>query len=278
MRNAKTWGNTPAGFLVPKIAKCENLERKEFPTCGKTNRGLVGEHFRGYQSGISKKALIVPLCILYLREIRRKRMTKVKKIALLILSMLLPSLTVAGYAIFARVSPVDDTSAKINIKDVRMYYVGNNQVLDSFLDRAQLVGAQTTPLEMQELKRTGADLTAMSVVLMDGGWISQQVSNTEVHAFLRQAVSQGAKLAAIGGSTAAFLEALDKAKINELPRNETTGSLINPAGSSNPLVVGFKLIQATTPYGEQYSVPSILLGGNAEAYDMFDYITSWIGS
>jgi hypothetical protein len=141
-------------------------------------------------------------------------MKEMKKIAVLILSMLLPSLTVVGYAIFVRVPPVGDASAKINIKDMRIYYVGNNQVLDSVLDRARLAGAQATPLEMQELNRIAADLTVLSVVLIDGGWMSQQVSNTAIHAFLSQAICRGARVAAVGGPTAAFLEALDQAKIN----------------------------------------------------------------
>lgn len=202
-------------------------------------------------------------------------MAKMKKIAVLTLSMLLPSLAVVGYAIFARVPPAGDACANTNIKDMRIYNAGSNRVLDSILDRSRLAGAQATPLEMQELNRIAADLNALSVVLMDGTWISQQVSNTAIHAFLRQAVSQGARLAAAGGSTAAFFEALDQAKIHDLPCNETTGSLIYPA-YGNPLV-GFKPEQATTPYGERYSYPSILLGGNTDIDAMFDYLTDWIG-
>lgn len=203
--------------------------------------------------------------------------TKMQKIVVLMLSMLLPSLIIVSYEIFSDVPADNNTSAKTNIKNVRMYYLGNNQVLDSVLDRSRFAGAQATPLGIQELDRIAADLTASSVVLMDGAWISQQVSNTIVHAFLRQAVSQGAKLAAMGGSTAAFLEALDQAKIDELPRNETTGILINPA-YDNPPIVGFKLMQATTPYGEQYSYPSIFSCGNTQDIDaVFGYFSSWVG-
>jgi hypothetical protein len=203
--------------------------------------------------------------------------TKMQKIVVLMLSMLLPSLIIVSYEIFSDVPADNNTSAKTNIKNVRMYYLGNNQVLDSVLDRSRFAGAQATPLGIQELDRIAADLTASSVVLMDGAWISQQVSNTVVHAFLRQAVSQGAKLAAMGGSTAAFLEALDQAKIDELPRNETTGILINPA-YDNPPIVGFKLMQATTPYGEQYSYPSIFSCGNTQDIDaVFGYFSSWVG-
>jgi len=119
------------------------------------------------------------------------------------------------------------------------------------------------------------DFNEFSLVIFDGDWISERVDNPEIHSFFREAPYKGVKLTAIGGSTSKFFEALDKAGVNELGRDEN-GNVRNPA-YFNPPLVGFKLKQASTPDGRQYSYPSIFCS-NAENVDgMVQALINWLG-
>jgi len=96
-----------------------------------------------------------------------------KKTYLLVVSMLLPLLTVASYAISIQpFIPIDDAPAKINIGDVTIRQIGNNPMLSSVINRIQFKGARTIALGAQELDSATADFNSLSLVLIDGDWMS----------------------------------------------------------------------------------------------------------
>jgi hypothetical protein len=75
--------------------------------------------------------------------------------------------------------------------------------------------------------------------------------------------------------TSKFFEALNEAEINVLARDEN-GNIRNPA-YFNPPIVGFKLKQATTPYGSTYSYPSIFASNTDDFDTMFQGLINWLG-
>lgn len=213
-------------------------------------------------------------------------MKKTRKIGLMALSTVLPLLIVGCFALASTPSfnGFTDTPTKVNIKNLTVWHIGSsNTVLDTVLDGMQQLGvAEIKHLEIQEIQEFFSNDTSKSmslkeslVVIFDGDWISERVDNLEIHRFLREASHKRAKLIAIGGLTSKFFEALDKAGVNELGRDET-GNVRNPA-YFNPPVVGFKLKEASTPDGYPYFYPSIFACNTENVDAIVQELINWLG-
>lgn len=210
-------------------------------------------------------------------------MKKLRKTGLLILSTVLPLVVVGCFAITSTplFNKSADTPTQINLKNLTVLHIGSsNVILDKVLDRMQLLGVlQVKHLEMQELFSNDTSMSMgvneLSLVILDGDQISERVDNPEIHKFLREASYKRAKLTAIGGPTSKFFEALDKAGVNELGRDEA-GTVRNPA-YFNPPLVGFKLKQASTPDGHPYFYPSIFSSSTGNVDAMVQALINWLG-
>lgn len=202
-------------------------------------------------------------------------MRKIKKITLMILSMILPLLLVVCFTLASTsyFNKSASTSAVVDPKDVTIWHIGSsNVILDTILVKMQQLGAE---VKRPNNTSISASLNEMSLVVFDGDWISERINDYDIHRFLGDACRGKAKLIAAGGSTSRFFEALDKAGINELGRDDT-GNMRNPA-YFNPPIVGFKLKQAITPNGQQYSYPSIFTSNTLDIDVMVQALTNWLG-
>jgi len=110
------------------------------------------------------------------------------------------------------------------------------------------------------------------VVMFDGDWLEENLENYTFHDFLRKCVSERSKLTTVGGRTSLFFEALDKAEVNKLYRDEN-GNSRNPAYFDPPLV-GFKIVETTTPEGPNV-YPSILISNTNNVDTMIQALFDW---
>lgn len=196
-------------------------------------------------------------------------------------TMLLVALMFFSEAVPRNYERPRDAHDHVDLENLTVYHIGSsNIILDKVLDKLQRLGvAQIEHLETQEFFSNDASTLISpnreSLVIFDGDWISGQVDDLGIHRFLREASYKRAQLIAIGGSTSKFLEALDKAGINELGRNED-GNVRNPV-YFNPPLVGFKLKQAGTPDGHPYSYPSMFSSNTENVDAMVQALINWLG-
>ncbi|MEM2088496.1 MAG: hypothetical protein QXF52_07510 [Thermoproteota archaeon] len=175
----------------------------------------------------------------------------------------------------------EQVPSKVDLKDLAVWYIGDsNDVLEKVLNRMQQLGVkQTKRLEIQSFLSNNTlestSLNQKSLVIFDGHWISERVNDSEIHAFLRKASHQKARLMTVGGSTSKFFEALDKAGVDELGRDEN-GNIRNPAYHDPPLV-GFMLKQARAPDGHSYSYPSIFISSSIDIDATVQELINWLG-
>lgn len=200
-----------------------------------------------------------------------------KKIVLIMLSTILPSLMLACFALTSVVSSngPENISQPVDLRNLKAFCIGSgdgNIVLDNILDRMQQLGAPQ--IQHVEIRKFYSYDISESLIILDGTWISKQIGNSEIHRVLREAASKRAKLVAVGGLTSEFFEALDKAGVNELCRDEA-GNTRNPAYFDPPLV-GFKLKEATTPEGHSYQYPSIFVSNSDDIDTLIQALTNWL--
>jgi hypothetical protein len=129
---------------------------------------------------------------------------------------------------------------------------------------------------MFELNNTSEpiDIDNMSLVMIESEWVFNQIGNSEIHAFLRNSVNEGAKLVAMGKQTSIFFQVLDEAGVNLLARDDD-GTIRNPA-DDNPPMVGFRLKEAITPIGNLYLYPSLFFCSSEDVDLQLQEIVNWI--
>ncbi len=204
-----------------------------------------------------------------------------KRILIVALSTILPLLVISGYMTASSRLPNRnaETLRKVNIEDLTVWHIGNYGSSDGILERLQTSGAHLNHLEVEEFTLNGTseftDLNDLSLVIFESEWISEQSSNSEVYAFIRHAVREGAKLASRGKLTFDFFQVLDKAGVNAIGRDET-GIARNPA-QSNPPLVAFKLKQSVTPTGHPYFYPSIFTCNSEDIDLQTRELINWFG-
>jgi len=168
--------------------------------------------------------------------------------------------------------PTVNGSTQETLKGWTVWHVGgSSEMIDSVLSEMERAGAvvkQSTWFIIFSL------LNNSSIVVFDGNWISAQKDRYEAHFFLQEASSRRAALTAIGGSTSGLFDALDKAGVHELGR-DAAGNVRNPA-SIDPRAAGFAWRYAVTPYGTQYSYPSILITNALGAQEMVEVLSGWL--
>jgi hypothetical protein len=198
-----------------------------------------------------------------------------KKIEASVVALSSVVLLIAGVVYF-RYSPSRQPtvsgSAQNMLKGWTVWHVGgSSEMIDSVLSEMERAGAVVKHSTWFILF---SFLNSSSIVVFDGNWISAQEDRYEAHFFLREASSRRAALTAIGGSTSGLFDALDKAGVNELARDEA-GNVRNPA-SINPRAAGFTWRYAVTPYSTQYSYPSMLITNAQGAHDIVEVIAGWV--
>jgi hypothetical protein len=207
----------------------------------------------------------------------------VRKIGLILLSIILPLAIASCFALSSTslFNEFTDAPSKVDLKDLTIWYIGNtNGMFDKVSDRMQQLGVkQIKNLEIGKFfsNNTSESMSfdQESLVILDSYWISERVNDLEMHRFLREASFQKAKLAAVGELTSKFFEALDKAGVNGLGRDEN-GNVRNPA-YYNPPLVGFRLKQASAPDGHSYLYPSIFTSNSADIDVMIQSLINWLG-
>jgi len=205
-----------------------------------------------------------------------------KKGSLAIISIILPMLTIGLAITFGYISNSSTSApAKVNLKDFKVLQVGQgNKIYNEVLARIKTLGvSQVKSLDIQSYASEEASDVSVSqspgLVVFDGEWLSKRTDDANVHKFLKTASGKAAKLIAVGGSTSKLLEALDKAKVNELGR-EDDGTLRNPA-YFNPSVVGFCYKETKTPTGSVFQYPSIFISNTDNTDTMVQSLISWLG-
>ena len=169
-----------------------------------------------------------------------------------------------------------DTSVQVDIKNLSVWLVGgNNELLDKFLDKLQQLGCkQIKRSETQEFSNLAlTKFNDSSLTVFDGDWVSERVDDPEFHKLLKELVYKRTKIAAIGGETSKLLEALDKAGVDKLGRDET-GNIRNPA-YFNPPLVGFALILTYTLENKAYVYPSILMCNTSNVDTLIEELDKW---
>ncbi|MEM3712721.1 MAG: hypothetical protein QXR97_04200 [Thermoproteota archaeon] len=208
-----------------------------------------------------------------------------KKVIILFLLSLITIVLILCFTLPYSLFFNEQAFSKFNIKDLVILYIGDNsnEVLNNVLNRMQQLGVkQTKRLEIQSLLSNNTlesikNLNEKSLVIFDGYWISERVNDPEIHVFLRKASYQKARFMAIDGPTSKFFEALDKAGINKLGRDEN-GNIRNPAYNDPPFV-GFTLKEARTPDGHSYFYPSIFISNTTteDINAMVQELINWLG-
>jgi hypothetical protein len=204
-----------------------------------------------------------------------------RKACLIMFSTILPLLAVVCFTLASTSLLQEEMKApeQIAITDVSVWHIGSsNPMLDAVINRMKTLGTKkTTHLETNEFfdsyDSESIGLNELSLVVFDGNWISERVSNSAFHRFLNEAPRRRARLVAIGGQTSKFFEALDQAGVNKLGR-DSIGDSRNPAYFDPPLV-GFRLKQANTPEGVVYSYPSVFVSNTESADGMVQAFINW---
>ena len=238
------------------------------------------------------------------------KLMNLKKICLLIISMVLPSLLV-GYAILGRQSVKRENTNPVISSDLsgfHLLYISDNSTMPAIVDELQSLGVnQTTYSNLQESSNITAELAAINgcnLVIFDTDWISSQINNTNVwQAYfgngnqtarglnpaetfdnnqtavqifygLLTSVYGGTKLVAIGPSTSSFFQALDLSGVYRLPQ-DAAGNETNPA-YYNPPMVGYMYSRTSTPDGTPLFYPSIFSCGTSDPKEMAKSLADWL--
>ncbi len=216
-----------------------------------------------------------------MNESQERTKSRMKKVILVALSLILPLLAIGCFALTST-SPFNslvETSPKVTVKELTVYYIGNNPSLTKIVDQMQTLKVQTKQLKLQRFNPNDTskdmNLNERSLVLIDSDWISQRIGDSEIHMFLRKTIHKGAILASTGKLTSKFFEILDEAGVDRLGRDEM-GKVRNPA-YDNPPLVGFKLKQSTTPTGYRYFYPSIFTCNSEDTDTQVQSLANWIG-
>lgn len=204
-------------------------------------------------------------------------MTRKMNLAIfIIVSLLVASCFTLKFPFFTKPVKTSDNSTQINVKSLKVWHVGSgNDILDKVLDKLQQLGCNKIEhLEVQELLMSESfDFNESFLIIFDGNWISERVDDPELHKLFREVAYKGVKLVAIGGKTSKLLEALDKAGLNKLARDDA-GNIRNPA-YFDPTLVGFKLVETYTSEGHLHTYPSILISNTTNINTLVQELINW---
>lgn len=165
-----------------------------------------------------------------------------------------------------------NVDVEFSAQSLTVWHVGSdNDLIRAILDKLQAQGASVNHFNDFPLQITPSDKT---LVVFDGDWISNTSSTYKCRMFLQMAYKSSC-LVAVGGATSGLLNALDKAEVYRLGRDED-GNIRNPA-HSNPSASGFKLKTATTPTGEAYTYPSIFISDSKDVNVITEALINWLG-